>query len=391
MRIALNADLLSAPSTGIGRYLSQLIESLGQVDGVNEYIMLSHLSIPSHLPTPSSFSWEEIPVSGPSEQIRRVRWEQRTFPEIARKRNAKMLFVPFFGAPAMANLPSIITVHDLLPFSVLEYRPNSAIWLYHQILVQGIKKATYIIAVSEFIKSELIRLFAIPPERIVVSNGAPPATFRPVTDIIRLRELRAKYNLGEQFLVYNGGFDARKNVPLLIGAFAAAMHRLSDNSTKLIIIGSSNLLGSSALYPDWRPLVRKFGLENRVLNLTVPDDELPTIYSAATAFVYPSGYEGFGWYPLAAMACGVTVIISDHPALQETAGSAGIFFDGTHHESRSVDPMRSLISQITRVLTNDELREEYHQRSLARARMFSWSQTAADMSGIFSEVGGMRH
>ncbi len=390
MRIAINADYLAEPQTGTGRYLAQLITSLGLVDGVNEYLLLTSQPIDEKPATPSTFVWEEVAVSGlsgRSERLRKVHWEQRIFPDAARKRDARLLFVPHFAPPWRPPLPVVTTIHDVIPFALPDYRPLSAVWAYQQIVAQGARHATQVITVSEHAKSEIIRYLGIPAEKIIVIAEAPATHFRAVSDTQRLKAVRAKYGVGERFFMYLGGFDVRKNVPLLIGAFAALVHRLNDPGLKLLISGDTAPLGSSPLFPDWRPLVRTFGLEARVVSAFVADDDLAAMYSAALAFVYPSLYEGFGLPPLEAMACGAPVIISDHPALREVTDGAGLTFA---LGSGGAPATRALADQMVRLATTPALRDDERLRSLARARHYSWAQTAAETSAIFAEIGGTR-
>ncbi|MBA3824741.1 MAG: glycosyltransferase, partial [Ktedonobacterales bacterium] len=178
------------------------------------------------------------------------------------------------------------------------------------------------------------------------------------------------------------------NVPLLVAAFAALVHRVNDPALKLLISGDTSVLGTSPLFPDWRPLAQRFGLENRIVSAFVSDIDLPAIYSGALAFVYPSQYEGFGLPPLEAMACGAPVVISDHPALQEVAGDAALEFSLAQG---AVAATRSLANHLTQIVTNPVLREDLRLRSLARVRQFNWAQVAAETSGIFSEIIGTRN
>ncbi len=390
MRIAINGDFLSEPQTGAGRYLSQLIDALSTIDGVNEYLLLHYRPLGARVSIPTSFQREEVVVNAPSEQLRKVRWEQRTFPEIARRRDARLLFVPHFAPPIVTTLPVITTIHDVIPFALPEYRPLSALWLYDQLIAQGARRAATILAVSEHAKSEIIRYLNVPAERIVVIPEAPAPQFRPVTDQARLRGVMAKYGVSDPFVLYVGGFDVRKNVSLLVGAFASAAHRLGNAKLRLLISGRTEQLGTSALFPDWRPLARRFGIESRIVSAFVTDEDLPAIYSAASVFVYPSLYEGFGLPPLEAMACGTPVVVSDHPALREVVGAAGLIFP-LAKEGGAVDVTRALADQLTALLSNPEKREELRLRGLARVRNYSWSQTAAETSSVFSEIGGTRH
>ncbi len=391
MRIAANVDPLGEDSER-ARYLSHLLEALGTIDGVNDYVLLSHRSLAKRPSTPSTFSWETVMVSGPSERLKRIRWEQQIFAETARRRGAKMLYVPYFAPPFRSTLPVIATVPDLTPFALPDYRPPTSQWLYQQLLGRAARRAAMLISSSEFTKSELIRLLEIPADHIVAIPNAPPAQFRPISDATRLRAIKSHYGIGDRFITYRGDFDARKNLPMLIGAFAAAMHRTGDTSLQLILAGDGARLGSNPLYPDWRPLARKFGIESRVLVADVAYEDLPALYTQAICFIYPSHYEPDGHTILEAMACGSPVIISDQPALQEAAGSAALSFplakasDGTTNAA-----MRALSNQIARILTAPELREEYHQRSLARISQFTWAQVAGETSAVFAEVAGTRH
>jgi glycosyltransferase involved in cell wall biosynthesis len=390
MRIAVNVDFLADAHSDRAHYLEQLIESLGMIDGINEYLLLSQRALSTHPPTPSTFQWETVPVNAPSEQLRRVRWEQRDFPEAARRMNAKLLFVPHLAPPVMSTLPVVTYIPHIIPFVLTEYRGTGAIWAYHQLLARALKRCAIVMTPSEFTKSEIMRVFGVPQEQITVVPGAPRTRFRPVTDMLRLRAIRMAHKLGERFLLYDGGFDLRKQVPLMLGAFAAAMNRLHDTTTQFVLLGSTAELGTSALYPDWRPLIRKFGLEKRIVSINPPEEDIPAFYSQALAMIYPSLYEGFGWVPLEAMACGAPVIVADHPALTETIGNAGLTFTARDDQGKGA-PIRTLATQITRIISEPELHNEYHLRSLARSKQFSWSQVAGETSAIFAEVTGTRY
>jgi len=390
MRIAVNAYMLLESQSAHGRYLTQLLQALGMIDGVNDYRLLSPQPIDDRPPTPSTFVWESVMVNAPNDQLRRVRWEQRSFPDAAKRLDAKMLFVPYFAPTWASSLPLVTVVHDLLPFALPDYRPLSGESFYQRVvLTKGAQRATLIMTRSEFTKSEVIRLLAVPAERIAVVPDAPASHFRPVSDTLRLRTTRTKYGVSERFLLYVGGFEARKNVPMLIGAFAAAAHRIGEQGLQLLIVGDPAPLGSGPLYPDWRPLARKFGIEGRVVSAMLDESDLPALYSMTSGFVYPSLYEGHGLPVIEAMACGAPVIVSDQPALSEAVGSAGLTFVLTKGGEASVQSaMRSLTNQITRLMTLPEMREDYRQRSLARVNQYSWAQTAGEVSTLFAEVTG---
>lgn len=391
MRIAINGDYLAEPQTGTGRYLTQLIETLGQIDGVNEYLILHYRPIAQPPQVPSTFAWEHIPVVAPSDALRKVRWEQRTIPEAARRRDARLIFVPHFAPPVMTTLPVVTTIHDVIPFALSDYRPHSALWAYYQLVAQGARRAAMVITVSDHAKSEIMRYLNVAAEKIVVTPPAPAPIFRPVTDPARIHGTLRRHGISERFVFYVGGLDLRKQVPLLVGAFASAVHRLGDPHVQLVISGDIARLGSDPLFPDWRPLARKLGIETRIVSDFIPDEDLPTLYSAATVFAYPSLYEGFGLPPLEAMACGAPVVVSDHPAVLEATGNAALAYALPRAGSPPAEATRPLADALTRALQSAELREDLRQRSLARARAFSWAQVAAETSGIFTEIIGTRN
>ena len=211
---------------------------------------------------------------------------------------------------------------------------------------------------------------------------APAAQYRRVTDAEKLRLVAAKYGVGERFVLNVGGLDMRKNVQGLIGAFAAVYHELRDPELRLFIAGDTKRLGTSPLFPDWRPLASTWGVADRVLCAQVDEEDLPALYSAASCFAFASTYEGFGLTPLEAIACGAPVVCSDRTSLPEVVGSAGLLINPEDTDA--------FANSILRVLTQSELRSDLRQRGLARVRQFSWDQVAVETSALYAEVTGTK-
>ncbi|HKB47876.1 MAG TPA: glycosyltransferase family 1 protein, partial [Ktedonobacterales bacterium] len=222
----------------------------------------------------------------------------------------------------------------------------------------------------------------LPEERIRVIRLAPASQYRRVTDARRLQATREKYGLGERYVLNVGGLDHRKNITGLIGAFAAVYHELGERDLQLFIAGDVRRLGSSPLFPDWRPLAATFGITEQVVCLPVAEEDLPAVYSAASCFAFASLYEGFGLTPLEALACGAPVVCSDRTSLPEVVGSAGKLVD-------PLDPDR-FGEAIQRVLTSPQLADDLRARGLARVKQFSWDQAAVDTSGLYAEVTGTK-
>lgn len=386
MRVAFNAQFLEEPRTGTGRYVYNLLQSLGRVDGVTEYLILSPHE-PREIPdTPSTFRWEMAPagrISRGGENIEKVWWEQRTFPLAAKREGASIMHIPHFAPPMRTYaIPTIVTIHDVIGLRLPAYRASPAVQAYMRLVARAAKHATMVVAVSEHCKGDIIETLGLPEERVRVIREAPVMQFHRVTEQERLAEIREKYGLSERFVLNVGGIDQRKNIAGLVGAFAAVYHELGEPDLQLFIAGDPQRLGSSPLFPDWRPLAATFGIAANVLCAPVDEDDLPVLYSATSCFAFASVYEGFGLTPLEAMACGAPVVCSDRTSLPEVVGSAGIL-------ANPEDP-DAFGAAIKRVLTSAQLREDLGARGMARVKQFSWDRVAVETSALYAEVAGTR-
>jgi glycosyltransferase involved in cell wall biosynthesis len=385
MRVAFNGLFLQEPHTGTGRYTYNLLQSLGRVDGINEYLVLSPHQ-PKVIPdTPSTFTWKTVPVGrlGISENVEKVVWEQRTFPQAAKHADARVMHVPHFAPPLRGHgIPTIVTIHDVINLRLPVYRASASAQLYGRLVQRAVRHTALIITVSEFSKRDIVETLGVPEERVRVVSEAPAAQYRRVTDGERLREVCARYGLGERFVLNVGGMDARKNIAGLIGAFAAVYHQLRDPELRLFIAGEVKRLGSSPLFPDWRPLAATFGVLDRIVCLPVDEADLPALYSAAVCFAFASHYEGFGLPPLEAMACGAPIVCSNRTSLPEVVGSAGMLIDP--------DDPDAFGNAILRVLTLPPVHDDLRLRGLARVRQFSWDQVAVETSALYAEVAGTK-
>ena len=386
MRLAINGLGLHERSTGVWRYTYHLLAALGRVDGVNEYLVLSpYDEQKTFADAPSSFTIQPTPVGGlgkGNEHLARVLFEQKVFPAAARREGAKLLHVPYFAPPLRAGgIPLVVTIPDVLPLRWAQYRGAPTAHAYTVLTGRAAKRAEAIIAYSEHARGEISALLDIPNERVHVIPPAADPRFRPA-DPEAQAAVRAKYGLGERFILHVGGLDARQNLELLIGAFAAVYNEIGDPDLSLFIAGDPQRLGSSALYPDWRPLAATFGVSDRIQCAWIAEEDMPAVYSACSCFVFPSLYEGFGLTPLEAMSCGAPVVCSNIGAIAEAVGIAGV----------QVDPadMDRVGAAITRVLTSRELASDLRQRGLAHVRRFAWDRVAAETSALYAEVMGTK-
>ncbi len=271
--------------------------------------------------------------------------------------------------------PYIITVHDLIRYfdlkgyDVLIHRPNFRDKFYLSLDYKDIKKASKIIAVSYATKRDLVHYLGIPEERIsVVYEGVDHQLFKPV------RRRLVDY----PYVLFVGAEHPRKNFAGLLKAFSRLKSESRFKNLKLVKVGKAG--GSEA---EFRKHTLQVIIEleisaDVIFTNYVAEEELPVYYSNVECFILPSFYEGFGFPPLEAMACGCPVIVSNRSSLPEIAGEAAI----------RVEPndIEGIATAIRGVLTNQELRKSLINKGFKRAARFTWEHTAEQTLQVYCEV-----
>jgi glycosyltransferase involved in cell wall biosynthesis len=230
-----------------------------------------------------------------------------------------------------------------------------------------------VIVPSQSTKTDVMRLYGVNPEKIaVIYEGYDEEVYKPQDNLAPIEEVKREYNISGKYILYVGTLEPRKNIPRLVEAF----HSLKKGEVehKLVVAGKLGWL-----YKDIFTTVTKLNLENEVIFTGyIPQKELPILMGGAEVFAYPSLYEGFGLPPLEAMACGTPVIASNTSSLPEVIGDAGIL----------VDPYNSkeIAQAMYRLISDEGLRQQMHQRGLNRAKMFSWEKTAQQTLKVFEIV-----
>lgn len=240
-------------------------------------------------------------------------WEQITM--LKAHGNKNLLLCPSYVSPLAARCPTFLIHHgsyEGYPQAFDWWTLNKA-WLIYSL---SAKRATALSTVSEYSKRDMVKFYGINPEKInVVPEGVDTKVFRPIDDEKRLSEWRTKV-FGEdvRYIVYVGKPTERRNLSALIRAFAEL--KKADYPHKLLIAGAS-LPGTS----PFRKVIDELNLQREVFVLDyVTHEEMFLVYNAASLFIYPSSYEGFGMPVLEAMACGTPLITLDNTAFPEFAG-----------------------------------------------------------------------
>ena len=255
--------------------------------------------------------------------------------------------------------------------------------LHFYLTHRALKGAARIFAVSNFTKSEVEKLFGIPPDRIeVVYNAIDERFLRGHASEADRQLLAERYLVNHPFLLYAGRISPHKNVVRIIEAFSALKAELEKEALfpglKLIIIGDE-----LSKHPDLRRTVIRSRMQNDVRFMGfVPIEVLRIFYDAAKIFVFPSLYEGFGLPPLEAMAHGTPVVTSNTSSLPEVVGNAAVLVN----PENVFEIMRAL----HRVLLDQALRDKLKARGYEQAKRFSWEAAARQILRVYHEVAEKR-
>lgn len=360
MKLALNAAFRDRPDTGSGQYLLHLSKELAD----------------------PAYEVQAALLAPPSQgNLDKVRFEQVGFPRAAHAAGADVAHVPYFGPALFPRVPSVVTIHDLIPMLLPAYRGNAKVRAYTWLAALAARRAQAIIADSLASQRDIIRLLHIAADKVHVIYLAADERFRPVTDAAALAAVRARYGLPEQFVLYLGGFDERKNVPNLLLAYTKVARGMGPDCA--LIIAGRPPAARSALFPDVRQIVKDLNLEGAVDFIgEVDEGDKPALYTLAACFAWPSRYEGFGLPVLEAMACGTPVVAGNRGSLPEIVGDAGFLVEP--------DDTNRMAGAIIASVIDEPLRAQHRAKGLAQAAKFSWQKCAAETVEVYRQVLNLR-
>lgn len=303
----------------------------------------------------------------------------------------------FFVAPVSQRCKKVMTFHDLS----FEHYPEFFSWrkrLWQKFLMDAKKqaqRADKIIAVSDSTKQDLINLYKIEPEKIKVIYSGVGEQFKSLkiknkkrpcvesnalfakggkvclrgtaSDIVQIKQ---KYNLPDKFILYFGTIEPRKNIIGLIKAFEL----LKDKDCKLVIAGTKGWLYEDIFKTANKSKRRK----DIIFTGFVEEADKPYLYNLSEVFVYPSFFEGFGFPPLEAMACGIPTIVSFNSSLPEVVGNAAIMIDPANVDE--------LAWAVETALFDRDLRKKLIENGLIQAQKFSWQECAKETLKIIRSL-----
>lgn len=317
LRVAVNGWMTGRLTSGSGQYLSHLLDWLPRVTPTVQILLLQplHRTMTNAAPEENRRRWPQIdvvPVSLPPlpENLAKVWWEQVVAPRAAQRLGADVYFVPYWAPPVWRPLPVVVTIHDLIPLLLPAYRGRLLQRIYTQLVCWAARRATAILTVSDAAARDIVAHLRVEAARVHVVHHGPNQEGSVTVDAAHLQRVRARYALPERFFLYLGGFDVRKNVQAVIEGYARFRARGGDPAVKLVLAGALPAQ-DTPFFPDPRRLAQEAGCAADVHCCGwVEEEDKPALYALATAFVFPSLYEGFGMMILEAMQAGTPVITS---------------------------------------------------------------------------------
>jgi glycosyltransferase involved in cell wall biosynthesis len=396
LRIAL--DTRRVADFGIGTYIRNLVIALAYVDQRNHYQLISTEQAAGEFSNlPPNFETAVFPRPR-SKAAERGGLAQMRYGWFLRNLEADLFHIPLNAVPLLMPKPYLVTIHDmstLLFASQLGYGNR----LRRFYLRRGLIRADRVIAVSNATCRDVESVLGIPASRVrVVYNAPDPAFHAPAGTTLapvngegsdhrtnappEIQRVLDRYRIQHPFLLYVGRTNPHKNIPRLVEAFAVLRGEIQDHplyqDLRLLIIGDE-----ISRHPALRHAVIQSRVEDSVRFLGfVPIDTLRTFYQAASAFVFPSLYEGFGLPPLEAMACGTPVVCSHVSSLPEVVGSAA--------EIVNPENVFDIARGMKEVLLDQNLRRTLVERGFEQARRFSWERTARQVLDAYEEIGSYK-
>lgn len=376
MNVGLSTSVIQRGKSGVAQYVFALVEALlRQTARPDLTLFVLENDVPLF-----DFAKDAARIVRVSERFRPpvkdILWHQTVLPSLARAHRLDVLHVPSYRRMLWPRPCALVTtIHDLAPFHVADkydwkrmfYGRVVARWLAH--------RQDKIIAVSQNTANDILRFFKLPPEKVsVIHNGLDHARFFPDSTEAAKQFVTQRFNLREPYFLYVARLEhPAKNHVRLIEAFNR--FKEETESKWQLVFGGSDWHGAPAIHAaigqsPFRSDIHCLGF--------VENDALPMLYRAASVFVYPSLFEGFGIPPLEAMACGCPVLCSTRGALGEVVDSAAV----------TVDPedVPALTEQLAALAGDPTLRRKLRAAGLARAQHFDWERTVAKTLEVYASA-----
>lgn len=367
LRIGLDLTGLWRPATGVFVYAIELARNLLSLDDRNQYTLFFSNEIHAEFrELDGRFKAIIIPVR------EEILSKQFIMALLCNALKLDVIHFPSFPPPLLCFRRFIWTLHDATAWLYPETQNWKARFYFRDLGARTAGSSRALVTVSNESKRNLVKALRVPEDKVkVIYEGIDTGVFRRVRDQALLSSVRARYGLPERFLLTVATLEPKKNLPFLVQGHRR-LRKTNQPGIGLVIVGrkgwKTQAIDRSLSESEGGVIVTGF----------VPREDLVALYSLAEVFVLPSLYEGFGFPPLEAMACGCPVIVSNRGALPETVGKAAVLIDP--------EDLDSFVEAVRSVLTNPQYQRALVEKGLARVKEFSWRTAASKTLDLYKEV-----
>lgn len=348
----------------------EMIRELQKLDHENQYVIFINDGPDRCLEETANF---KIVTFGGSYPV----WEQIKLPMAVKKYGCDILHCTSNTAPVNCPVPLILTIHDIIYFETHPLTAAGYSWyqrlgnLYRRIVVRkNLQSANTIITVSHYERKRFEEALKLPEGKLEVIYNGVGAHFKPEMNEGAIQQIRQRYGLPEQYFLFLGNTDPKKNTSNTIRAFAHFCKEVQDEYYLVVV----DLDGAVI-----KRLLAEEGLSEYLSRIRftgyIQNTDLPMVLQLAKAFLYPSKRESFGIPILEAMASGTAVITSDVASMPEVAGDAALLINPLNPQD--------IKNAMLEIINNESLRTELIKKGFARATKFSWENTALAVSKIY--------
>jgi glycosyltransferase involved in cell wall biosynthesis len=410
--------------TGTEWYSYYLIRWLAKLDQENQYILYSNkplsgglldlgtkVYIPGEIIEKIEYDkngYQIIKSPGNNFKAKILRWPFTYFWTQGRLslemlfHRTDVLFIPAHALPLIHPRKSVVTIHDIgyeekeavynkqgmgrgnnptpgfLNFLVRlitfgKYQANALDYLRWS-TDYTFKKADKIIAISEFTKNTIIKTYGREKNIKIIPNGYNRQLYKKITDNVKINQVLNRYGIDAPYLFYIGRIERKKNISALLEAYAIMKDKNKEIKEKLVLSGDA-----SYGYDEVKYVLRQFDLlDDVIMTGWVNEEDVPYLYNGATAFVFPSLYEGFGIPLLQAMACKTPIVASDDTSIPEVVNDAALLFNPGF--------VSSIAEAMGKICTDEELRKDLILKGIEQVKKFGWQKTAEETLKVLTYI-----